>query len=232
MNRYPVLFAASMLLVGLTARAADHVSTGAGLGTVQDKYRSSCGEYHFNADGTYEFGYAWENRGVVAPDFGAFAERYELVSQYPCAVILDLTQVGTQAGETMDLYTWDELQGRPAAVLGVTVGFDPGPVAVWPEVSRHVGRIPTNCSDSGVTWIGYWGNWPGERAGWYIGADLDGPGGYPFTNIVQGLGYPSGWNHVSVVWGLTQALGIGAEFTECFMPVQKSSWGEIKSLYK
>ena len=66
-----------------------------------------------------------------------------------------------------------------------------------------------------------------------LGRDLDGPGGCAMTNIAPGIGYPTGWQNVSVTWGPTQALGIGAEVTPCDpVPTMESSWGRVKSLYR
>lgn len=72
--------------------------------------------------------------------------------------------------------------------------------------------------------MGYWPEWPQDVQGWFVGADLDGfGGGCPYTNIAPGLGYPTGWNHVSIVWGPTRALGIAAEVTECTTPVNDTT---------
>lgn len=52
------------------------------------------------------------------------------------------------------------------------------------------------------------------------------------TKIHSSTGYPEGWQNVSVVWGPTQALGIGAEVIECTnTPVKETTWGAIKALY-
>ena len=52
------------------------------------------------------------------------------------------------------------------------------------------------------------------------------------TNIAPGIGFPTGWNDVSVVWGPTVALGIGAEVLPCEpTPTKTTSWGAIKALY-
>ncbi len=81
--------------------------------------------------------------------------------------------------------------------------------AIWPSFTL----ADINTTDEwvwGNFFIGYWGEWPGAIGGWFIGADLNGVGGMPRTNIAPGIGYPTGWNDVSVVWGPTSALGIGA----------------------
>ncbi|MEZ4648234.1 MAG: hypothetical protein R3E97_05495 [Candidatus Eisenbacteria bacterium] len=205
-----------------TGRASGRTS---GLGTT-----GSCGTLYFNADGTYENGYAWQYGGVEPPMYGAFSEWYSAASLKVCAVVLDLTTTGEPAA-TMDLYVWGNDHGYPGVVLGLRTGVDPGAIAFWPSVSRHSFAIYADCADE--HFVGYWGNWPGSYPSWYVGADLDGFGGCPLTNIAPGIGYPTGWQNVSVVWGPTQAIGIGAEFEECgTIPVQESSWGKVKALFR
>jgi hypothetical protein len=167
-----------------------------------------------SSDGTYENGYSWSSAGVVPPTFGAFAERYDVAFQPICSIILDLTQTGAQAGQTLDAYVWDSFDGEPGLVISAFVNVDPGPVALWPSISRHVVNTDSDPCPAGEFWAGYWGNWPGTIAGWFVGADIDGFGKTPYTNIAPGIGYPSGWSHVSVVWGPTAALGIGVEYPE------------------
>ena len=228
-----IVCALFMLLVGVVANAADQVSTGGGLGVVQDSYPGSCGTLIFSADGTYENAYAWQYGGVVAPLYGAFAERFDSAGLIVCGIVMDLTQTGNDAGQTCDLYVWEDAGGLPGMVLALSTSFEPASVAVWPILSQHFGRVTSECGSTDATWIGYWGNWPGQATAWFVGADLDGLGGKPYTNIAPGIGYPTGWNHVSVVWGPTQAIGLGAEVVECpHPPVKNASWGEVKGLYR
>ena len=184
-----------------------------------------------NADASYENGYAWAYDGVVPPDYGAFAEKYFTPNFVVCSIVLDLTTVGDNP-DTADLYVWEDQNGAPGAVLATMTGYSPGAIAFWPSVSRHVASIDLHCESVPVTWIGYWGNWPGRDPAWFVGADLDGFGGFPFANIAPGIGYPTGWNNVSVVWGPTQALGIGAEFDVCETPTRTMTWGAIKGLFE
>ncbi len=194
----------------------------------------SCDVLSMNTDGSYENGYAWQYAGVVAPTYGAFAECYIATFYFEkvCALVFDLTQVGNQAGQQMDLYVWDDVGGVPGNVICGPVPVTPGSIAFWPSLSRHVFEVPDPCCVQGLLWVGYWGNWPGQLAPWYVGADLDGFGGCPLTNIAPGIGYPTGWTNTSQVWGPTQALGIGYEAVNCeSVPVQRSTWGTIKNLY-
>lgn len=212
-------------------RPAQSVTDAAG-GTSQSPVTGGCGALFHNADGTYEAGYGWAYGGVVPPNFGAFAEVYEVANQRVCAVHFDFTQVGNDTGQTLDVYVWEDALGQPAAILGIVVGVDPGPIEFWPRTSHHIVPVTSDCSSNGA-WVGYWGNWPGDTAGWYVAADLDGFGGCPATLIAPGIGYPTGWNNVSIIWGPTRALGISAEFVDCgTVPVVESSWGKVKSLFR
>lgn len=202
-------------LLATSALAADHTETGYQTpGTSPPTGEGGCGTLLMNSDTTYENGYAWKYGGIVAPYYGAFAEQYRVDLQPVCSLVLDLTQIGTQDGQTLDAYVWDSYQDRPGLVINVAVGKDPGPVALWPSISRHVISMPADDCPVGDAWVGYWGNWPLATEGWFVGADLDGFGGMapPATNIAPGIGYPTGWNNVSIVWGPTQALGIGLEY--------------------
>lgn len=193
--------------------------------------RGGCGTLSFNADGTYENGYTWQYGGVVAPNYGAFAECYAGTGLV-CSVVLDLTQIGNYSGQCADVYVWSDAGGSPGNVLCVRAGSSVPAIAYWPSVNRHTISLDYCCID-GAFWAGYWGNWPGAAAGWFVGADLDGFGGCPYTNIAPGIGYPTGWNNVSIAWGPTQAIGIGIELTDCDVtPTQKSTWGGIKALFK
>jgi hypothetical protein len=189
-----------------------------------------CGQFVINADDSYENGYTWQYDAVVAPYYGAFAECYAFHGVI-CSVVTDLTQIGGQNCQVMDVYVWRDAAGVPGAVL-YTRQVEPGPVAFWPEVSRHTFWVQYYES-SDVAWAGFWGAWPGGPSGWFVAADTNGFGGCPSTNIAPGIGYPTGWNNVSIVWGPTQALGIGAEVMDGDpVPSIETSWGHIKSLFR
>ena len=120
-----IVCALFMLLVGVVANAADQVSTGGGLGVVRDPYLGSCGTLIFSADGTYENAYAWQYGGVVAPLYGAFAERFDSAGLIVCGIVMDLTQTGNDAGQTCDLYPWHRIPNRLEPRLG-RLGPHPG----------------------------------------------------------------------------------------------------------
>lgn len=190
----------------------------------------SCGTLLLNADGDYEASFGWQYGGVQAPYYGAFAECYS-GSGAVCAGVFDFT-TGTPRPRTLDAYVWEDAGGKPGAVLCVVSDVDPGPIGPWPTASRHSVPFPVGCCVEGVWWIGYWPNWPGGQAGWATTADLSDSEGCPVTNIAPGIGYPTGWQNVSTVWGPHNALGIGAEIIPCEpTPVETTTWGAIKSLY-
>lgn len=191
---------------------------------------TACGELFLHADGTYEHAFAWSGSGVAPPAFGAFAECYEGVSGFlVCSIVLDLTQVGGQAGQTLDAYVWQDFQGCPGNVLCVRTGFDPGPIAVWPALSRHVVPLEECCVYAGY-WVGYWGAWPGDEAGWYIGSDAGPSNGCAATLVAPDRSATFGWQLLADSGG----LGIGCEIAfHCGgVPVETTTWGRVKMLFR
>ena len=182
-------------------------------------------------DGTGENGYCWGYGGMVPPYYGAFAEAYSAGVGYVCGIDLFLTQIGYHTGQGADLYVWDSDGVNPTAVLSVTAGVAiPGTIAFWPSISEHgIGITPTAVSSD--FFVGCWGNWPGTMCPWYVAVDADGMSGSPRTNIAPGIGYPTGWQDVAIVWGPTPSLGIGA-FVSQGTPVRDGSWGSVKRLYR
>ncbi|MCB9465286.1 MAG: hypothetical protein H6682_16490 [Candidatus Eisenbacteria bacterium] len=229
-----ILTLAACLSASTATFAADVVGQAGPLGgqTPQSPAEGGCGELLINADGTYEMPYAWQYSGVVPPDWGSFAECYE--GEFAvCAVTIDLVQTGDQNGQTMDVYVWDDEGGEPGAVLCVEPGVDPGPVAFWPSVSRHEITLGEPCCTGEAWWVGYWPDWPGDRSAWFLAGDLDGFDGCPLTKVAPGIGFPTGWQNVSVIWGPTQAMGLGALVQPCEpTPTLQSGWGAIKTLYR
>lgn len=202
-----------------------------------------CGKLVMNSDGTYEGGFGWTYGGVVPPEYGAFAECYSGDASV-CAVTLDLTGIGGEwEGRTMDVFVWEDHAGIPGSVLCMVSAVNPGPVALWPAISRHTVELPEPCQVPTAWWVGYWGDWQDDQAGWYIAADTrPSPlnraertyslgNGCPLTKIAPGLGYPTGWQDVSMVWGPTHALGIGAEIVTP-TPIRETSWGRVKQIYQ
>ena len=235
-----LLLSAALLGIGLLqtlafapSARADVGQTGPGVGVVTTETEGQCGTLYFNSDGTYENAFAIRN-GLLEPPYGQFAECYA-VDGAVCAVVLDLTNTGNTPTDDkyIDIYVWEGGGENPGAVRCLETGFVPGPIGLWPEISRHEFVLTEPCCVAGDWWAGFYSDWGTESQPfwWYIGADLDGAGGCPRLNIAPGEGYPSGWQNPSVIWGPDQALGIGVEVSDCPTPVEKTSWGRIKSLF-
>jgi hypothetical protein len=203
-------------------------------GTVLGPGNDVCwGEETHNHDGSFENGYAWRYGGDVPPYYGAFGEGLETV--YPgyigCAKIWATTLPGYYSGQTCDIYIWDGgVTSPPGSVLSMDPGVVLENVPNWPTVGENDVFIP-GCVVQGEYTIGYWGNWPGVSEAYYVGADLNGPGGHPWTNIAPGIGYPTGWNDPSFIWGPTQSLGFGSVYS-WNSPVDSRTWGEVKTLFR
>lgn len=162
-----------------------------------------------NHDDSFEGAYSWTFGGVQAPHYGAFAEGFDGTFDL-CEARFTFAQVGNQAGQSMDVYVWsDNGTDDPGAVIALVPDVDPGTVATWPAVSAH--SVPLDVLVSGNWWVGYWGDWPGANAGWFVAADENGPGGNPRTEIAPGIGYASGWYHPGIVFGWENAKSLGIE---------------------
>jgi hypothetical protein len=186
---------------------------------------------YINHDYGFHCGYAWQYGGVVPPYYGAFAEQFD-GSGTVCGVQFVFTTLPDYYhGQTLDAYAWESQDGIPGAVLGMTPGLQPGTIPIWPDHSVHDFAIAGPEVD-GPFFAGMWGNWPGERAAFFLAEDLDGPiEGTPMTNIAPGLGYPTGWYDVAYVWGPTWSMGIGVYLDEGATPVEPVTWGRIKTLF-
>jgi hypothetical protein len=232
MKRLAILFA----LMGVIATGASAVenigSVGQGHGVlVPGGDTNPCGgTLYINFDGSAENGFCWQYGGIVPPYYGAFAECYDGGVNTICGVQLLLTGIGYPCNSA-DLYVWEDGGGIPGNVLTMTTGNNPCPVATWPSISTHDFAI-TNTNVTGLVWVGYWANNSAQPCGYFVAADTDGFGGCPYTNIAPGIGYPTGWNNASTVWGPVQAIGIGAWFgTGGGNPTEETTWGQIKTLY-
>lgn len=169
-----------------------------------------CGTLMMNSDSEYERAYGWGGLGAIGAQGGAFAECYTTAPAALCSASFDLTQNGSYRDQTMDVLLWKDDHGMPGEVLFIRRGVRLGPIAEWPEVSRHL--VPIATPATGETWwIGFVGNWRGEQPGWFIAADIDGFGGCAVTYASGSSGYSSGWHSVTGIFGATMALGIGAD---------------------
>jgi len=236
MKKLAILFALLGVVGAANAAVLTHGSVGFGHGVQVPSVDTACSSnLLLNYDGSAENGYCWQYGGIAPPYYGAFAERYNF-DGYLCGVELLLTGVGYPCAPC-DVYVWGDAGGIPGNVLATCAGVNPCPVATWPNISTHDICCTGNMAISGNFWVGYWGgNFSGGPCGYFIAADLNGFGGCPMTNIAPGIGYPTGWNNASIIWGPTQALGLGAWVSSsqnCAGPVpnKTSTWGQIKHLY-
>jgi hypothetical protein len=228
-------FAALLMVLALAAaaNATNPVSLGYSDETItHGPQGDACatGTLYVNHDGTFENGYAWRYAGIAPPYYGAFAEGYDLGPGTLACAAMWFSHNGTFAGQTCDVYVWDSDGVNPTNVLGVVVGFAPSGVGFWPNITQHDCDVNVYCP--GDFFVGFWGNWPGVVQGWFIAADLDGFGGLPRTNIAPGIGYPTGWQDPSIVWGPTQSMGLGGYFGEGGSPAENQTWGSIKALFE
>jgi len=235
MKRLAVVLCVLHLLVS-PAAAFDSGAVGAGRGTPAPGTRDDpCPQSTLllNYDGSAENGYCWHYHGTIPPYFGAFAEcyPYDPVNAEVCGIQLHLTSLDYPC-LPLDAYVWQDEAGVPGQVLSMTPALDPCPVSQWPSVSTHdLALEPVLVS--GSYWVGFWVDLSMQPCGWFVAADTDGPGGCPYTNIAPGIGYPSGWQSVSVVWGPTQAVGIGAWARPAGEnATAATSWGHVKLLYR
>ncbi len=192
-------------------------------------------------DGSFEDAFCFQMSGVVPPFYGAFAEAFPARSEmtFIDEALLWVTQVGAWSGQPLDLYLWDGgVSGPPGEVRHHLTGLGLETVPQWPEVAEN-GLMMAVPLPEGDFSIGYWADFSTSACGWYVAADRDGPGGYPWVNIAPGIGFPTGWNHPEVLWPPpVAALGIGASLVVKDLSVEESdpaahppTWGRIKALY-
>ena len=166
--------------------------------------------------------------------WGAFGEGIvgEPWAVIGCVKIWVSTLPGYFYGQTCDVYVWEGgVSGPPGAVLDLVAGVVLGNVPNWPTVGENDVQVHYPLFQEECT-VGYWGNWPGMHCAYYVGADLDGfGGGHPWTYIAPGIGYPTGWNDPSIIWGPMQSLGLGAVYA-WNSPAEARSWGSIKALFR
>jgi len=241
MKRLTILLALLSLFAGSAGAVITAGSVGHGQGIIlpgTDSNPCPPAELCLNFDGSAENGFCWQYGGIVPPYYGAFAECCDFGEGFAiCGIELLLAGLGYPCGP-LDAYVWADAGGVPGTVLGMNPGLNPCPVATWPSVSTHDLSIP-DTSISGVAWFGYWANFSAQPCGYFIVADTNGFGGCPYTNIAPGIGYPTGWNNVSAVWGPTQSIGIGAWYYQGGhipidppVPTEETSWGRVKLAFE
>jgi hypothetical protein len=228
-----------MALLGLagSACAADLASTGSSANTtVIPSGSDDCwATLYYNHDNSFENGFCWQYGGVVpGTTSGAFGEGFDMSFPDGCIVqCIDLwvTQIGNFSGQPLDLYLWEGgVYSPPGNVIIVITGVTLSNVPLWPALGQNA--IAFGGGAMGPFTVGFWADFSAQACQWYIGCDQDGFGGYPWTNIAPGLGYPTGWQNPAVVWGICQSLGIGIHGLEGpISPVQSVTWGAIKKLF-
>ena len=228
MKKLAILFALLGVVGAANAAVLTHGSLGVGHGVnVPGKDAAPCNGavLNLNYDGSGENGYCWQYGGCVPPQYGAFAECYSFVGPI-CGVELLLSSIGNPS-QPADLFIWADAGGVPGTVIA-TANVAISGVPLWPNIAPFDFALAGTVN--GAFWTGYFANFSNQGCGYFIAADLNGFGGCPMTNIAPGIGYPTGWNNVSVVWGATQAIGIGAWAGQS-TPAKETTWGSIKHLY-
>jgi hypothetical protein len=231
MKKFATLLAILAVVAG--ANAANFGSTGYSKQTaIISPGSDDCTEtLYYNHDNSFENGMCWQYGGiVVGSTYGAFAEGFDLgTGNVQCAAIWT-TQVGNWSGQPLDVYVWQGgVSGVPGNVITVVAGAQLTNVPFWPSIGQSNVQVGANVT--GEFSVGYWADFSAAVCAWYIASDEDGFGGYPWTNIAPGIGYPTGWNHPAIVWGACQSLGFGVYFGEGTTPVEAATWGKIKDLF-
>jgi len=188
----------------------------------------------YNHDNGFENALAWSYENVQPPYYGAFGEGFDLPEETSILCLaLWLTDLGFYDGQTCDLYVWEGgVSVEPGAVIAMAGGVDPGAPAHWPDVSRHDFNIPDLVVGPGEITVGFWGDWVGEEWGWYCAEDVDNPiPGSPWTCVAPGSGWGTGWVRPWDIWGWDASLGLGF-YREDPTPVESSTWGAIRALYR
>jgi hypothetical protein len=227
-----MLFALLCLAAAPAGAIETHGSLGPGGGiTLPSHDRNPCnGTLIIHYDGVDDCdGYCWQYGGIAPPYYGAFAECYDFDGTV-CGIELQLSSLGYPCFGC-DLYVWEDAGGIPGNVLSFTGNVDPCPVAIWPNVSTHdlpIDNVPV----AGTFWVGYWTDASDSVCPYLITASCHGVGSCPFTNIAPGMGYPTGWHDVSLVWGSTQSIGIGVWRLDEGTPINQTSWGRVKAGFK
>ena len=183
----------------------------------------------YNHDGSFESGYAWQYGGTVPPYYGCLAESYDLGPGSVACGAFWLSRLDWDPPRPSDCYVWESgICAAPSAVLGVVTDVDFHNVPHWPSLGQNDVDMNIPVTDSFT--IGYWGDWPGAGCDYFCGADLNGPGGHPWTCIAPGIGYATGWQDPSIIWGPTRSMGCGVYFEQT-TPVGTQTWGTIKALF-
>jgi hypothetical protein len=196
---------------------------------IQAGSRECVGTLVYNHDYSFENGYCWQLEGVAPPYYGALAEAFDLgPGTAECAVVW-LTNL-YELPDPIDVYIWNGgVDGPPEGVLCMVPGVDDLCVGYWPSCCEN--DIEINCCVAGDFTVGYWVDFSDSGCHEWCCADENGTGGHPWTCIAPGIGYPTGWQHPSVVYPDCVSMGIGVTMLDDPSPVGSRTWGTIKSLF-
>jgi len=174
-------------------------------------------------------------RGIEEPDWGSFAEGYScLTTGAVCGIEAVFTRALDWSGSgSIDLYAWgyDVASDDPGNVLSLVVAAPVSGVDYWPYVSALDFAVPPTEVPGQGFFVGYWPRshylHPTQFTPCF---DADGPGGVPRTKIVPGIGYPTGWQDVDVVFE-GAAVGLRPWVAGGPVPSERTSWSALKALY-
>jgi hypothetical protein len=198
--------------------------------------RADCpsGELFVHHDGSFESAYTWVGYGFSAP-YGCFGEGYDLgPGVVNCAAYWITRGELSFGGCRWDLYIWEGgVSRQPGAVIASFPGVVFQNTPPWPYVGQNDYEMNVRVEDEFT--IGHWDT--GQWDSWvYIAADCDGLGGHPWNCVPPEYewpsGWPSAWQHPSLIWGTTRSLGIGVYFTHDVTPTEATTWGAVKALFR
>ena len=230
MKKFATLLAV-LALIG-TAGASSYRTLGYSEDTVMnsDMGDDCVGVQIYNHDFSCENGYCWQYGGIVPPYYGAFGEAFDVGAVTVECGLYWLSQIGYYTGQPLDAYVWEGgVTGPPSGVLCVVPGVTGLSIPYWPSCGLN--EVEIGCCVTGEFTVGYWADFSDEDCAWYCCIDENGFGGYPWTCVAPGIGYPTGWQHVSVVWGAGVSCCIGATITDHPSASDSRTWGSIKDLF-
>lgn len=201
----------------------------------------SVGTLYRNDDGSIENAYAWDLGGIAPPYYGAWGEAYDLGPGNVACGTFWFTQTGYHWGRGMDVYVWDGGVSRdPGPVIFLLPDVVPTFIPFWPECGEN--RFYIGCDVTSEFTLGFWADFSHDIQDWYVCADENGPGGYPWTCISPAQPHYTGWHHVNVVFPDCKSMVIGPLFNprdpagvdECpegGPPAESPTWGQIKAIF-
>jgi hypothetical protein len=198
--------------------------------------------YTEHCDGTFEDGYCWRRDGIGDPYYGAFAERFTGPAHVVGMRVYLSTIYDPPYERASDMYVWGDGVIGPGAVLAVLPDVVFTAIPFWPEVGGF--DFPITAETGPVFYVGSQADFgPGTEYCYYFnGADCNGSGGSPWTCVKPGLGYPSGWQSPSQIWGPTNAMGYGVYTADYLQGIGDApadgsadpgtTWSAVKNLFR